>query len=165
MSQILQTVYASAPSDQIIHHTLELQHPSFPNGSLRWVQGFENEMLGLENNGGVVQFTAMGFGVSLPKRSVRGNQDIQFQIDNVTGEALQYLNDALDVGGKIPVIYRAYLSSDKSQPAETPIVMTATNMGADYNSVQVIADFHDFLNKAWPSKRYTPQFAPGLKYL
>lgn len=165
MSSVLQTVYASAPSYQVIHHTLILRAPSFPNGAFFWVQGFDNETLGLENGGGNIEFTAMGFDVSLPKRSIRGNQDIQFQLDNVTGEALQYLNKALDAGDKIAVEYRPYLDSDKSAPAEAPVIMSATSLSADYNSVQIVADFHDFLNKAWPVLRYTADFAPGLKYL
>jgi len=165
MSSVLQTVYASAPSDQIIHHTLVLRAPSLPNGAFFWVQGFENETLGLENNGGDIEFTAMAFDVSLPKKSIRGNQDIQFQLDNVTGEAMMYLNVALDAGDKISVEYRPYLDSDKSSPAESPVIMTATSMSADYKSVQIVADFHDFLNRAWPKLRYTTELAPGLKYL
>lgn len=121
--------------------------------------------MGLENNGGTVLYKALPFGVSLPDKSLRGNQDLQFQLDNITGEALEHVNSVIDAGEKIKVVYRVYLDSDKSAPAEQPIVMTATSMSADYKSVQVIADFHDFLNKAWPSLRYTAEFAPGLKYL
>lgn len=165
MSQILQTVYASAPSNQIPIHTLTLEAPSLPGGVLRWVQGSEDESMGLENNGGTVLYKALPFGVSLPDKSLRGNQDLQFQLDNITGEALEHVNSVIDAGEKIKVVYRVYLDSDKSAPAEQPIIMTATSMSADYKSVQVIADFHDFLNKAWPSLRYTAEFAPGLKYL
>jgi hypothetical protein len=98
MSQILQTVYASAPTNQIPIHTLTLEAPSLPGGVLRWVQGSEDESMGLENNGGTVLYKALPFGVSLPDKSLRGNQDLQFQLDNITGEALQHLNKALDVG-------------------------------------------------------------------
>jgi hypothetical protein len=165
MSEILQTVYASAPSNQTLIHTLTLEAPSLPSGVLRWVQGSEDENMGLEGFGPLVLYKALPFDVSLPDRSIRGNQELQFQLDNITGEALKYLNDALDAGDKIKVVYRVYLDSDKSVPAEQPIFMTATSMSADYKSVQVIADFHDFLNKAWPSVRYTAEFAPGLKYI
>ena len=153
MSQILQTVYASAPSNQIPLHTLTLEAPSLPDGVLRWVQGSEDVSMGLENNGSIVLYKALPFGVSLPDKSLRGNQDLQFQLDNITGEALEHVNSVIDAGEKIKVVYRVYLDSDKSAPAEQPIVMTATSMSADYKSVQVIADFHDFLNKAWPSLR------------
>jgi hypothetical protein len=163
MSQILQTVHASV-TDDIKHHTLELPHESFPGGVLRWVQGFSDETLGLES-GEQVLFEQMPFGVSLPNKSMRGNQDLQFQLDNVTGEALKYIRAVLISGKKLPVIYRVYLDSNKSFPAESAITMTANSFSADLQSVTIIADFHDFVNKLWPRLRYTLDLAPGLKYM
>jgi hypothetical protein len=162
MSQLLETVHASV-TDDIQHHTLEMPHASFPNGVIRWVQGFNDEILGLEN-GSMVTFEAMPFGVSLPDRSMRGNQDLQFQMDNVTGEALGLIRAVLKSGEKLPVIYRPYLESNKASPAQVAIEMTATSFTADMQSVNIIADFHDFVNKEWPRLRYTPTLAPGLKY-
>lgn len=163
MSNIIETIYASV-TDDIQHHTLELPHASFPGGVIRWVQGFENEVLGLEN-GQQVEFEAMPFGVSLPDRSMRGNQDLQFQVDNVTGEALKLIRAVIKSGEKLPVIYRPYLESNKAYPAETAITMTANSFSADMRSVVIVADFHDFVNKLWPPLRYTTDNAPGLKYL
>tara|TARA_B110000196_G_scaffold317906_1_gene332067 strand:- start:3243 stop:3734 length:492 start_codon:yes stop_codon:yes gene_type:complete len=163
MSQLLETVHASV-TDDIKHHTLELPHASFPGGVIRWVQGFSDEELGLEN-GEQVLFEQMLFGVSLPDKSIRGNQDLQFQLDNVTGEALKYVRAVLASDDKLPVIYRVYLESNKSFPAESAITMTANGFNADLQSVMIIADFHDFVNKLWPRLRYTPTLAPGLKYM
>tara|TARA_B110001454_G_scaffold54930_2_gene53741 strand:+ start:31996 stop:32487 length:492 start_codon:yes stop_codon:yes gene_type:complete len=162
MSELLEVVHASV-SDEIKHHTLELPHPTFPNGVFRWVQGFDDELLGLED-GSIVTFEQMPFGVSLPDCSMRGNQDLQFQLDNVTGEVLGYIRSVLNSGEKLPVIYRPYLSSNKAAPEEVAIEMTATSFTADMLSVNIIADFHDFVNKLWPVLRYTPALAPGLKY-
>lgn len=162
MSQLLQTVYASV-TDDIQHHTLELPHSTFPNGVIRWVQGFNNETLGLEDST-MVEFEQMPFGVSLPDKSMKGNQDLQFQLDNVTGDALKYIRAVLKSGEKLPVIYRVYLESNKAYPAESAITMTANSFTADMRSVTIVADFHDFVNKLWPRLRYTPELAPGLKY-
>ena len=162
MSEILQTVYASV-TDDIQHHTLELAHSTFPNGVVRWVQGFSDETLGLEDST-MVEFEQMPFGVSLPDRSMKGNQDLQFQLDNVTGDALKYIRAVLKSGEKLPVIYRVYLDSNKAFPAESAITMTANSFTADMRSVTIVADFHDFVNKLWPRLRYTPELAPGLKY-
>ncbi len=161
MSNLLNTVHASAPASEIKLHTLELINASFPNGAYRWVQGFNDETLTLED-GQAVTFEGMGFGVSLAERSLRGNQDIQFQIDNVTGEALRAINDVIDSGEKMLVIYRCYLDSNHTAPAQPATRMTATGVTADYRSVNVIADFHDFVNLKWPVQRYTPTLAPGL---
>ncbi len=163
MSTILKTVHASAPSSELKHHLLELINPSFPGGAYRWVQGFNDETFTLEDGQSVV-FEGRPYGVSLPERSLRGNQDIQFQLDNVTGEALRAIREVIDSGEKIKVIYRCYLESNHLVPAQPKIEMTATGVSADYNTVNVMADFHDFVNRAWPLEKYTPTLAPGLKY-
>jgi len=163
MSQVLQTVYASAPLNQVIIHTLELAHPAFDNGAIRLCQGFDDVTATLED-ASTVTFTASGFGVSLPSRAVKGRQDLQFQLDNVTGEALRQVKAAQEAGGEIGVTYRVYLASDLSAPAQPPTVMTAVSVDATALSIKVVASFHDLVNKAWPRRFYTPDFAPGLKY-
>lgn len=162
MSKILETVYASV-TDDIQYHTLELQNPAFPDGVLRWVQGFDDKTFYLEN-GLLAEFDAMPFAVSLPSSSVRGDQDLQFQLDNISGEVLQSIRTVLSEKTKISVIYRVYLES-QNLPAQTAVKMTATGFSANYYSVNISANFHDFVNREWPSKRYTSDNAPGLKYL
>lgn len=163
MSQILEEVHSSVTGD-IKHHTLELPHSTFANGVMRWVLGNEDETLGLES-GQQVGFDHMLFGISLPDRSLRGNQTLQFQLDNITGESLVLIRKVIDSGEKLPVIYRPYLESNKAYPAKAAIAMMANAFSADKKSVVVVADFHDFVNKLWPLLRYTPVNSPGLKYL
>jgi len=168
MSQLLQTLYASAPVDDLIIHTLELVDPAFaidgfPAGVIRIVQGFDDLSLGLET-AETVAFTAAPFGVSLPAKSVKGRQDLSFRIDNVTGEVLRAIESSLEAGNRTKVIYRVYAGSDLTYPAQPPIEMTAISAQVDLNQVSITATFYDLVNKAWPFRRYTPDFAPGLKY-
>jgi hypothetical protein len=168
MSNVLQTLYASAPVNDLIIHTLELKNPAFNVeghvlGSVHLVQGFDDVIATLED-ASTVNFKKSGFGVSLPQKSIKGRQDLNFSIDNVTGEVLKAIDAAIEGGEKIIVIYRAYAGSDLSAPGQPPIIMTATAIKADYSSVSISASFHDLVNKAWPFRRYTPSFAPGLKY-
>jgi len=166
MSKTLQQLYASAGG--LIHHTLELKNPSFvvenhPAGRILFCQGFDDISANLED-GEAVTFRASGFGVSLPKRTMKGKQDLQFQLDNVTGEALLAIRAAEASGEKIEVIYRVYSESDLTSPGEAPYKMVATSAKVNKNSVQIVAGFSDFVNRAWPRERYTPDFAPGLKH-
>jgi hypothetical protein len=168
MSKILQTLYASAPVNDLIIHTLELKNPDFNVeghvlGSVYLVQGFDDITAMLED-ATTVTFKKSGFGVSLPQKSIKGRQDLNFSIDNVTGEVLNAIDAAIEGGEKIIVIYRAYAGSDLSAPGQPPIVMTATAIKANFSAVSISASFHDLVNKAWPFRRYTPSFAPGLKY-
>ncbi len=160
MSSILDIVYASAPVDEIIHHTIELQSS---HGGRRLVQGYNDLTVTLEN-GTQTTFQRAYFAVSLPQKALKGAQELQFQIDNVSGDALSFIEAAMAAGSKITVIYRAFLSSNLSAPAETPLRLTVTASSIDTKSASLRATFHDLVNTPWPKRRYTADFAPGLIY-
>ncbi len=161
MSQVLQTLYASAPTNDLPIHTLELQAPSF--GVIRVCSGYDDVTAGIED-GEMVGFEACALGVSLPERSVKGRQDLQFQLDNITGESLQVVETAFEAGDKIKVTYRVYTASYLDEPGEQTFKMTAVSVKANALRVNVVASFNDLVNAAWPTDRYTPDFAPGLRY-
>lgn len=161
MSTVLQKVYASAPINDLPIHTLTLLADTF--GAIRICEGFDDVTAGLET-GEFVTFTASGMGVSLPARSVKGSQNLQFQLDNITGLALDKINSAIDAGDKITVVYRVYTKSNLNEPGEPPVEMVASDVKANAKRVNVVASFTDLVNKAWPRRRYIPSIAPGLKY-
>lgn len=113
----------------------------------------------------MVTFEAAGLDISLPPKDTSGQQNLTFVIDNVTGVAQAYLDDAISDGEAVTVTYRCYLASDLSAPAEPPTVMTLAGAQFERSTVQITAGYYDLLNTAWPRRRYTDDFAPGLKYL
>lgn len=161
---LLSTLYASAPAAEVLIPTLEISHPSFPGGAIRTCAGFEDHTVTLED-GSVVTFTASGLDVSLPARNGSGQQNLAFAIENVTGIAQDAIDRAMEAGGQIEVIYRSYVASDLSEPAEPPLRMVL--VGAEFRgaNVQVTASYMDIINQAWPKDRYTATFAPGLKHI
>ena len=161
MSKALQTLYASATIGDVPIHTLTLQSNTL--GTIYLCQGFDDINAKLETNE-LVTFTACGLGLSLPQRSVKGRQDLQFQLCNVTGEVLVKLEAAMEAADKIKAIYRVYTASYLEEPAELPIEMTVGDVKANAQRVNVVASFNDLVNRAWPRDRYTPSIAPGLKY-
>ncbi len=160
MSQLLEVVYASAPVDEIIHHTIELISSK---GTRRLVQGYEDLVATLET-GSQVTFARSFFAVSLPQKSIKGAQELQFQIDNVSGDAMAFIEAAMEAGSRVTVVYRAYLGSNLSAPSETPMRLTVTASSVDVKSASLRATFHDLVNAPWPKRRYTAAFAPGLIY-
>lgn len=160
---ILAVVYASAPTDEVIIPALEIAHETI-DPPIRVCSGFEDQTVMLETSEEAT-FTAAGIAIALPAKNTSGQQNLSFGIDNVTGEAQRALEGALEAGGPIAVTLRIYLASDLSAPAETPLVLTLTGAEFDGTSVVVTAGFNDLLNSAWPRRRYTADFAPGLKYI
>ncbi len=158
---ILETVYASG--GDVIINTLELICPAWVD-SIFICNGFENQDC-TDENGRDITFLAAGISVSLPKKDNTGAQNLNFAIDNVTGEAQTLIDEAIDSGERVTLIYRAFLESDKTTPAEPPYRMTVLSGNIQGTVIQIQAGFFDLLNTAWPRDKYTATFAPGLKYL
>lgn len=161
-SAVLERLYASG-GDEVILYMVELSCPAWPD-TIRIVQGFEDFTV-TDENGRVVTFTAGGIDIALPARDTSGNQTLSFAIDNVTGEAQQHIDDAINNRQQITLTLRTYISTDLTAPSERPF--TATVLTADISgaTVKVGAGFFDMINYAWPRKLYTKTFAPGLTYL
>lgn len=164
MSKALEIVYASAPADEVPILTLEIKHPTFEGGAIRTCNGFEDHICTLET-GETVTFEASGLDVSLPARNASGRQNLTFAIENVTGRAERAIRDAQEAGGQIEVIFRTFLASDKSTPAEPPLKMVAVSPVFQGSALQVTASYADVIDYAWPRDRYTTSFSPGLKYI
>lgn len=110
-------------------------------------------------------YTASGLDVSLPKRDASGQQNLNFAIENVTGQAQDFVDRALTAGVKIEVICRNYLASDLSMPAEPPLRMVVVGASMKGASLQVTASYQDIIGRAWPRERYNATDHPGLRYL
>lgn len=157
---ILQEVYASAPNDKILIHTLQVSHSSID--TLYFARAYEDLSATLEN-GADVTFAASGIAMQLPQRGIRGREDLVFQLDNVTGVALDAVDTMMEDGGTAEITYRGYVSTDLTGPQET-VRLIATSVKANAQSVAITATFREFINKAWPRRRYTLANYPGLKY-
>lgn len=158
---VLEQVYASG--GDVLINTLELSCDAWAE-SILLCDGFEDHAC-MTEDGRAVTFMASGIAVELPDRGTSGGQKLTFAIDNVTGEAQQKIDAALEAEERIILTYRCYLASDKSAPAEAPYRMTVLDGEISGPSVQVEAGYYDLINSAWPRDLYTTEFAPGLKYL
>lgn len=156
---LLSKAYASA-DDEIIR-TLEIK----PSGSdpVRVCATFEDQALTLETSE-TVTFRGTHMDLAEPAKNATGQQTLKFAFANVTAEAQELVESALESGLPVTVIYRVYLSSDTSQPAYRPAQMTMTGGTFEGLMVQIEASYFEILNAAWPRQRYTADFAPGLRY-
>ena len=173
LSQALKEAYASAPSDVVILHTLELRHPSFVDDqglstTVRVVRDNTDLIARLEpaapiNAGEMVTFIAMGFDLELPPVNTAPVPEISITLDNVSREMVTHLNNAAQSQDKIEVTYRPYLSTDLEGPQmDPPITLILTEVEADIFRITGRARMLDVGNKAFPSVTYNSQNYPGL---
>lgn len=158
---ILSRSYASAPTTETLIRTLEIK----PAGSapVRVCATFEDQELTLETSE-TVTFRGTHMDLAEPAKNATGQQTLKFAFANVTAEAQEMIETALESGLPVTVIYRVYLSSDTSAPAYRPAQMTMSGGTFEGLMVQIEASYFEILNAAWPRQRYTAEFAPGLRY-
>lgn len=173
LTQAIKEAYASAPSDQIILHTLELRHPAFLDDSgnstaIRVVRDHLDLFARLEDGapiqgGETVRFVAMGFELDLPPVDTMPVPEISVTLDNVSREIVRHLDAAAESQSVIEVTYRPYLSSDLEGPQmDPPIHLVLTEVEADIFRVTGRARMLDIGNKAFPGISYTAKAFPGL---
>ena len=157
----IKTVYASAPTDEVIIGTLEIIAPGLE--PFRISSDFEDHYFGVD---GVLQLFEQGpLSIALPSKDTKGNQTLSFGVSGVSGRAQRYVDAALESGEPAKMIYREYLVSDPMTPARRPIEMTIN--GGYFEGADAVFEggYYDLLNSAWPRERYTSITAPGIRYM
>lgn len=143
--------------------TIELSSTAWTD-SLYLCAGFEDRAFTLET-GAAAMFTATGLDATLPKKGNDVSQVLGIAIDNVRGEAQRRLDAAKAAGARIVLTYRLYLDSDRSSPAERPMVMDVLSYNAKGPTIELQGGYFNLVNSSWPRFRYTTDFSPGIKYL
>lgn len=166
----LRRTYASAPTAEVVYHTIEIHHASFAE-PIRLVQGFEEIAATLEadapeNGGEEVTFTPIVFDFDLPPTRAEEVPFMEVTINDASRLIVEPLEAAQEEPSEIRMIYRPYLSSDLSAPQMSPplsLYFDRIRVSTSESRVTGHATFDDFRNKAFPSKNYTPAEFPGLR--
>ena len=167
LEDALAEAYASAPSSEVILHTLEIRHPSFTT-PVRVVRDFHDFTACLEADapkdpGAEVTFIAMAFDFSLPDVEKATSPEIDISLDNVSGELIGYLDAAAQTPDLIEVTYRPYLASDPSGPQmNPPLTLVIRSVTADVFRVRARAGFADLANRKFPNEVYDAERFPGM---
>lgn len=161
LSQAIKEAYAAAPSDVIVYHTLEINHPAFVQ-PIYVVNDHADLNANLEN-GDPVTFVRFAFRLVKPEVSPTGVPQLTVEIDNVSREILANIQLAMQSTAKITMTYREYLSTDLSGPQnDPPMEMVLSGIKADVFKVSATASFGDDNNKRFPNQEYTADRFPGL---
>lgn len=167
-SAAIREAYASAPVDEVIHHTLKLWHPAFtaPIRVVRDVVALEARLEpgAARDPGAVVSFIAYAFDVVPPEQTTTGAPQCVIEIDNVSREILAQIDLAVASSDPVVVIYRAFLSSDLDSGPENdpPLEMTISAISATELRIRATAGFPDLLNTRFPGLKYDLERFPGL---
>lgn len=157
---ILEQVYVEG--GDLILHVIELNSTAW-TAPIILVQDFVEHTFTTEND---EEITALpcGMAIALPKRDASGSQSLTFGLDGVRPEATRKLRQAQDDQAQINLIYRCYLESDKTEPADPPYNFIVKSFTARWDTVQITAALFDLIDMRWPREVYNSISAPCLKY-
>lgn len=165
---------ASVPPDVKIYSTLELQHPSFVNGSpdtayvVRVITGVAEDTpltieIGADFNGGEeVTFQAVQFFAERPELAEGTVPSCTITIDNVARYLTPILENALEYKADLIVLYREYRSDDTTEPCYGPIEFVIKKVTVRGTQVSGIAMIDNLGNKKFPTRVFTITEFPGL---
>jgi hypothetical protein len=173
LSAAIKEAYASAPSAEVILHTLEFRHPAFVDElgqptALRVVRDHANLIASLEvsapiDPGYPVLFLAYPFDLIPPSVEQGASPEVVITVDNVSAEIERNLSIAVSSPYLVEVTYRAYLASDTSTPQnDPPMTLTVTQVEATDFRITCRASFGDLANRQFPNEDYTVERFPGL---
>jgi len=170
---IINEIYASAPFGEEIVLTLTISHSgdafqglaiSDGDRAIRLARSYR-DLTAVEESGEYKTYMAAPIAIQRPERNVQGRQNLSFQIDNVSGEALAALQAAQESGGIVTVTVRVYRwNALSSGPAEAPISMRMVGARVTRQSARIDCAFGDLANVNWNRTKYTATLAPGLRY-
>lgn len=164
MSQILAEVNAGANErlDEIIR-TLELVSDAWTE-SVFICTGFE-DITAVTEDARTVTFIGANIDIALAAKNNKGNQTLAFAVENTTGEASRLIDQAIEANARVMAIYRTYLSTNLSAPAEKPYVLTLLSGSIQGREAQLDTGYFNMIGVAWPRQLYTVNFAPALRYI
>lgn len=167
LSQAIREAYATAPTEEVILHTLEIRHVNFTQ-PIRVVLDHQDLLAKMEagaplNPGEWVTFRAFSFEFVPPPSYPQANPEVSIAVDNVSREISDALEAAIDSMEPVAITYRPYLASNPSQPEmNPPMHMTVLSGQIDVYRAMLRAGFTDFANMKFPSQMYTAARFPGL---
>ena len=135
LQQALAEAYASAPQNEIVLDSLEVDHPSFttPIRVINWpVTGNELEKFYCKledaapaNPGEVVEYFGAPVEILPPDKENEGSGRYRLRIDDVGNRLDRYMEDAVLGGGMITAVYREFIKGREGEGpcAVSPVIV------------------------------------------
>jgi hypothetical protein len=169
---ITEEAYASAPQNEIVLHSMEVNHKTFtePFRVIRWpIAGEEPVRFQclLEedadyNPNEIVEFIGAPFELMLPEKDTENPGQFTVRIDNIGDLLDEYLENAALSGGKISAVYREYIKGqEKDGPASVWPGITLTSPRMENQTLFMDGAILSWMSKKWGGV-YTPGKYPGI---
>lgn len=162
LTAAIEEAYAANPAGEVVFETLELDHITFV-APIRVVVNHTDDLdLPLTLGGTPVTFTACGAAVTRPGIDDDGPTPMRIRIDNVSQLLQPYLRDAIAATNPITVTYRAYSSTDLTQPGEVIGGLEIRDVSLTATAAEGSVSFRQIELQAFPLRTYDQEYYPAL---
>lgn len=157
----LAEVYATHGDIKLIE-SVQINCSAWPSFYL--VRAYHDMNLYVPEEGRFVLHQAASIGVTRPSRDNRGNQVIQFVVDNVLGEFRKHIKAAQDARAGIELQVRTYIETDLSAPASRTLTADVKSAEIVGTEARLEAGFFSVYDTNFNRITYNSKTAPALIY-
>lgn len=123
------------------------------------------DIVAKDENGDDITYQKSGIKIGIPNVSSSGSDAVSFGIDNVTGEAQDFIWKAIEGRNPVELTLYTYLESDLSAPAEDPLTLQVTGGSIEASTVTFNAAYLDLMNIGYPRRVYETTTFPAMQYI
>lgn len=156
-------VYASAPTNIIVVTAMRITGEAFDEINI--VQYYQDLLLDVD--GQPVLFEQGQITYEKPENASGAVQSMKFGFAGVSRQALKYAIKSIELKKPVYVELLEYALPDGESPvllySSRKIEVVAGRITSTTAEFQAMTQ--DLLNRRYPRQRYTPQNAPGIKYI
>lgn len=165
---------ASAPSDNIIYHTLEIVHPEVLDQSghvvpIRFVRAYEDIEARIEataeyNPGEMATFVAGQFTIVPQSVGEDRTPTLNFTLPNTDPQLVTFIELGMLKSRWMRVVYRPYLQNNLTAGPEMnpPLSLPVRSLEINESVITLSAAADNLVNRKFPNKTFNAQTHPGL---
>ena len=157
----LQEAYATRWDIKLIE-AVQINSPAWP--SIYLVRGYQDLLLYVPEEDQFILHQAASIGVTKPSMDNRGNQTVQFIIDNVLQEARKRIKEAFEANVKVEIQLRTYLITDLTAPASRTLTADVKTVEIVGTEARMEAGFFSIYDTNFNRITYNSRTAPALVY-
>lgn len=163
LTEAMEEAYAANPAGEVVIETIELDHATFDD-PVRIATGVEEDIdLPLTLGGDPVTFKALQISVILPGVTADGPTPMRLRVDNVSSFLLPYLRSAIQSTTPITLTYRAYTTTDLTQPGDVISGLELRDVSLSATSAESTVGFREIELQAFPLSTYSQDDYPALQ--
>lgn len=157
----LEEAYATAPIGEVVHYTVQIDHASLAE-PIRAVRAVEDMTLPLVLGGTPVLFTAVPFTIIPGSEGPDGPKAWRLSIGNPS-YMIPYLREAAGSTAPFEVTFRAYTTTDLTQPGDVVDGLILRQADLTVTDVEATIDTPQIDDQAFPLETYSAELYPTLQ--